>query len=136
TGAVVSDDEGARLALRLARLVAHHAIVPEGEDAERHDLLREMRVGPLVRLALGKELEGGTRVVDLIEVHLAGPVEAVSAGREHGERDERCDGHVAAGRQAARAEPRWQNPPSLTWRGYAEAAPALAARDAALGARG
>ena len=130
TGAVVSDDEGARLALRLARLVAHHAIVPEGEDAERHDLLREMRVGPLVRLALGKELEGGTRVVDLIEVHLAGPVEAVSAGREHGERDERCDGHVAPGRQAARAEPRWQNPPSFTWRGYAAAAPDIVALEA------
>src|SRR5207248_9301294 len=58
TGAVISDDEGARLALRLARLVAHHAIVPEGEDAERPALLREVRAGPLVRVALGKALEG------------------------------------------------------------------------------
>src|SRR5207247_8305732 len=128
--AVIADDEGARLALRRPRLVADHAIVAEGEDAERHDLLREVLVGPLVRLALSKELEGRTRVVDLIEVHLAGPVEAVSAGREHRERDERCDGHVAPGRQAARAEPRWQNPPFLTWRGYAPPAPDIVALQA------
>ena len=88
-------------------------VVTEREDAERHDLFREMRVCPLVRLALGEELERGARVIDLVEVHVPRPVEAIAAGDEHRERDEDRDGHVATRRQATGTEPGGQGPAAL-----------------------
>src|SRR5207302_4445759 len=94
-------------------LVSGDSIVAEGEDPERHDLLREMRVRPLVGLTLREELERGTRVVDLVEVHVARPVQAIAAGPEHRERDERRDGHVATGRGPAGPEPGGSDPPPL-----------------------
>ena len=86
------------------RLVADDAIVAEREDPEGHDLFRQMRVGPFVWIALGEELERRTRVVDLVEVHVARPVEAVAPRHEHGERDEERHGDVAACWEASGAE--------------------------------
>ena len=81
-------------------------IIRERENAEGHDLLREMRVGPFVRIPLGEELERGARVIDLVEVHVARPVQPIAARREDGERHEKGDDHVAASRDAAGTETR------------------------------
>src|SRR5439155_16317953 len=66
TRAVVPDGERCRA--RLTRLGADDAIVPESEDAESHDLFRQMWMRPLVWLALREELVRRARVIDLVEV--------------------------------------------------------------------
>ena len=81
TGAVGADRECDDIRAR-QRLATDDAVVPERDDAEGHDLLREMRVRPLVRVALRKQLERRARVVDLVEVHVARVVEPVAAGEQ------------------------------------------------------
>ncbi len=79
-------------------------VVAERQDAERHDLLREMRVRPLVRLALGQELEGGPRVIDLVEVHVARLIETEPTRAEHDERDQERHREIAPRGWAAERE--------------------------------
>ena len=57
--------------VRTQRLASDHAVVAEREDPEGHDLFREVRVRPFVGIALREQLEGGARVIDLVEVHVA-----------------------------------------------------------------
>ena len=108
-GAVGTDGEGHGVRARRG-LVTDDAIVAEREDAERHDLFREMRMRPLVRIALREELERGARVIDLVEVHVARVIEPVSARQEDGDRNEQRDRKVAAGRRMSRRERRRQAP--------------------------
>ena len=93
-----------------ADLVPDHAVVAEREDPEGHDLLREVRVRPLVRLALREQLERGARVIDLVEVHVAREIEAVAARREDGERDAERHHEIPPRRNAPQPETRWERP--------------------------
>src|SRR5438034_9219797 len=65
---------------------------------------------PFVWLALREELERGSRVIHLVEIHVAGPVQPVAPRREDRERDERGDGDVPTRRKPTRAEPGGEDP--------------------------
>src|SRR5207253_7776109 len=107
---IVRDHTGGRRALRERGLVTDHAIVAEREYPERHDLFREMRVRPLVWLSLREELERRARVIDLVEVHLPRPIEAIAARDQDGERDEERDGEVPSRGKPPRSESGGQRP--------------------------
>ena len=55
-------------------------------------------------------------MIDLVEVHVARPVEAITTGRQHRKRDQDRDGHIPTSRQATGAEPGGQGPSTLTRR--------------------
>ena len=101
------------------------AIVTERQDPEGHDLFREMRVGPLVGLSLGEQLERGACVIHLVEIHVARPVEAVAARYEHRERDERRDRDVAARGNAPGPQTRGEPPRDLPRRDLGQFPPAV-----------
>ena len=77
-GAIAGDGESRRT-IRWHALPPDDSIVAEREDPERHDLLREVWVGPLVGLALREKLERRPCVIHLVEVHVAGPVQPVAS---------------------------------------------------------
>ena len=101
-GAVVTDGE--RDDVLRKRLTPDDTIVPERQDAEGHDLLREMRMCPLVRIALREKLEGGARVIDLVEVHVARVIEPVAAREQQREGDEQRDAEIAPRRRMTSGE--------------------------------
>src|SRR5947209_10291226 len=112
--AVVPNYERGRLPLRRDGLVVDYTIVAEGQDAEGHDLFGEVWMCPFVWLALREELERGSRVIHLVEIHVAGPVQPVAPRREDRERDERGHADVPTRRKPARAEPGGEDPRATT----------------------
>jgi hypothetical protein len=91
---------------------ADDAVIAEREDPERHDLFREMRVRPLVRIALREQLERGARVIDLVEVHVARVIEAEAAREQNGQRDEEARRTIATRRRVPDRAPAGRCQPS------------------------